>query len=292
MDDLTYFFLLISEVIMPLIGWISVFSIPWLVPFLYYKVIPKTARTFIAAKRKNMIPALIVHDSGRAVIVLVKEKMGGGICVTEQGRYKLLPKYVEAEEITSVEEAAAFPEEAESKNKTAGSEEETTESETETTKPRLKTLIKMFGDWVTKRCILVGLGKPMLIGYSGKACLLNPSALALWEAGKMKIRDQEHRWMREKVKQNEKGEPDENGKIPKIQELLQPLMLLDARACKAVISPAYDESQIAAMCVDSEKIGMIGRGLPKWALPLILIVVVVGGLAFLIMVLTGVIPMP
>lgn len=277
MDAITLIFLIFSEVLIPIIGWASLLGLPILLPYVYFRVFPKTARTFIAAKRKNMIPALIVHDSGRAIITLVREKMGGGICVTEKGRYKCLPKYVEAEEVSKEDEKAAFPDE----NKVGDTEN----SKNAARKPTLKKLVGMFGDWVTKRCILVGLGKPMLLGYSGKGCLLNPLALALWEAGKLKIRDHNHQFIRKKVK-----DPDSN-EIPDIDDLLQPLMFLDARASKAVISAAYDEAQIAAMCSDSEQIGSIGRGLPKWVLPVGIILIVVIGLALLFLILTGVIPM-
>lgn len=283
MDQITWIFMIISELVIPLIGWVTLFSAPWLLPYIYYRVIPKTARTFIAAKRKNMIPALIVHDSGRAVITLVREKMGGGICVTEKGKYKCLPKYVEADEVSEEDERAAFPKEHEkSKNQDAATEKNLTEA---ARKPALKRLVAMFGDWVTKRCILVGLGKPMLVGYSGKACLLNPVALALWEAGKLKIRDENHQFMRKKVRDSKTKE------IPDIDDLLQPLMFLDPRAAKAVISASYDEAQIAAMCVDSEQIGMIGKGLPKWVLPLgIILIVAIAGI-FLLLMWTGALPM-
>lgn len=282
MDQITWIFMIFSELVIPIVGWASLFGLPILLPYIYFRVFPKTARTFIAAKRKNMIPALIVHDSGRAIITLVKEKIGGGICETELGKFKLLPKFVAAEEVSAEDEARAFPETAKNKNQSGSEETEKKDAK----KPNLKLLIRMLGDWVTKRCLLVGLGKPMLVGYSGKACLLNPLALVLWEAGKLKIRDHEHKFMRKKV------EDPETHKIPKIQELLQPLMLLDPRAAKAVISHAYDEAQIAAMCVTSENIGRMGRGLPKWVLPVGIILIVVVAVGLILMLLTGAIPMP
>ena len=276
MDQLTWIFLLFNDIVIPLIGWISLFAIPTVIPLVYYKVFPKTARTFIAAKRKNLIPAYIVHDSGRAVITLVNERMGGGICVSEKkDRYKILPKFVEEEEVTAEDEATAFPKEAQNEE---GEDTESTEKSAGSQPMTLKRAVRTFGDWVTKRSHLVGLGKPMFVGYSGKACLLNPLALALWEAGKMKIRNEDHKFIRKKVK-------DKDDKIPQIQDLVQPLMLLDPRSVKAVISHAFDEAQIAAMCADSEAIGRMGRGLPKWVLPvgIILIVIVAGAAIFLLL---------
>lgn len=283
MDQITWIFMIFSELIIPIVGWASLFGLPFLLPYIYFRVFPKTARTFIAAKRKNMIPALIVHDSGRALITLIREKIGGGICETEKGKYKILPKFVEAEEITAEDEARAFPEEDKDKNDSEDASENTDQNTAK--KPSLKRIVGALGDWVTKRCFLVGLGKPMFVGYSGKACLLNPLALALWEAGKLKIRNEAHKFIRKKVK-------GEDGKIPKIEDLLEPLMLLDPRSAKAVITHAFDEAQIAAMCATSEDIGRIGKGLPKWVLPvgIILIVVVAAGLILLL--LTGAIPLP
>jgi len=59
-----------------------------------------------------------------------------------------------------------------------------------------------------------------------------------------------------------------------------------------VISHAYDEAQIAAMCATSEDIGRMGRGLPKWVLPVGIILIVVIAAGFILLLATGAIPMP
>jgi len=224
--DLMY----IWYVYMPYIAIFLLIFCPAVFVWWYKRKLPSAARSLYAAMRKGLIPLLIVHDSGRSKIVLALERKGEGVLYTTDGRYKILPRYTSGE-----------VEEEEVKKKT-------TKKNPKPETPEKRRGRSMFAEWTNKRSILVGLGTPFYVAYSGTMCLLNPLALALIEAGKMFVKDAEGK----PIKSDEAKEED-------LSEMLQPLMLLDARESKAIINSQYDESQIGACLVDSEDIGRIGR---------------------------------
>ena len=225
---------LLWYIIFPLIGFVFVITAPWLLPLIYFRFIPKAARKLFWAGRRKRPIAIIVHDTGRAAIVTLRELLGEGIVVTDQGKYKILPQYVAIEG-------------------NPGEEGEPAE------KPKYE---KDYRDLLTKRALLTGLDLPMFFGYSGKVCLLNPEALALYEAAEMKI-------------QTVEGKPmfnPRNKRGKSLRHKLQPLMLLDPRKIKDLIGRQFNVSQIGALIVESERIGLLGRGWGRFILPIGLII--------------------
>lgn len=246
MDMFTFFWFFI----MPIVGLIMCVVFPVVFGLLWFKWLPPISKTLYRAKRKRLIPLFLTHDSGRASCVLVYERKGEGVLMTDDGRYKILPRYVGTED--------------------AGN-------------PEPKKVSKIYSDFITKRALLTGLGLPILYGYSGTLCALNPEALALVESGDMILETADMPVKAEKAKNKS------------LKELLRPLMILDPRKIKEVLNSSYDESQIGACLVDSEMIGMLGRPsqLKKY-IPLFLIlgILVVGAIAVLMVpdLLGGVMP--
>ena len=251
MDMFMWFF----YVVCPLVGLVFILTSPWLIPLIWLRFIPKPARTLFWASRRKQIPVLIVHDTGRAKLTLAKERRGEGVVVTEAGKYKILPRYVSLE--TELE-----TKEAEKKGKNPGG------------KAKAKKLLKDFGDWVTKRCLLTGLGLPFLVGYSGSICLVNPEALALWTAGKMKVQTAEGSFS---------FNPRKNVDV---QNLVQPLMLLEPREIKSLINRTFDTTQISACLLDAEELGRLGRPFNKTLLGVLAVGLIVG-VAILAFVMLG-----
>ena len=174
--------------------------------------------------------------------------------MTEAGKYKLLPRYVARKHA-----GADLADQASGK---ADGE-----------------YVRDYSDWIVKRCNLIGLGLPFFVGYSGKLCLLNPEALALYEAGEIMVETEDGTLFNpNKVR----------GKMR--EDAFQPLLLLDPRKTKEIINEGFDEAQMAAIVVDSELIGALGRGFGKY-LPIVAIVVVIAfvllGLMFLPQILQG-----
>lgn len=239
---------------MPVIGLVCSLTLPWLPLFLWKKLIPKPARTLFWAKRRNRPPIYIVHDSGRAVLTTIEERRGNGIVITENEKYKLLPRYVSR--IVGTKDEEEEGEDGEKKKKSKPS----TGSEVTETK-----YMRDYSDFMNKRSNMIGLGLPMFLGYSGKLCLLNPEALALYEAGEMKVHTEDLTMF---------NPHDHKGKDE--AKAMQPLLLLEPRKIKNIIKQGFDETQIAAIVVDSELIGFLGRPWIKKYLPIIGIIMIVG----------------
>jgi len=302
---------ILMYVVFPLVGMVCLMTLPWAIPLFWKKMLPAPARLmFWAARRKHPL-ALVVHDSGRSELTTIVERMGDGVVITPNGKYKILPRFVdmttpsprqlENEEIQKqiqdeqaamglsnpgaegVDPAGNQDGAATSAQGGAGS---TSVAPAPTqgngplmTVPRvLQSVIGKSGffldlsDWVVKRSILIGIGVPLFVGYSGKICLLNPEALALYEAAQMYIRTDEGVMY--------KGDKDSMNP----DDVLQPLLLLDPRKIKTIVDSSYDDAQIAAIAADSELIGAHGRGLGKYSgLFIILAVVLIAGLAIFIL---------
>lgn len=242
----------------PVIGLVTALTLPWLPFFLWKKLIPKAARTLFWAKRRNKPPIYIVHDSGRSELTLITERRGSGVVTTETGKYKLLPRYV-ARIVGKKKNNGEEGEDKKNGDKSA-SKNETVE------------YVRDYSDYMNKRSTMIGLGLPFFVGYSGKLCLLNPEALALYEAGEMMVRTEDKTMFNpRKIKGKEIG------------DALQPLLLLEPRKIKNIISSGFDETQIAAIVADSELIGYYGRPWLKKYLPIIGILIIVGaGIAALV----------
>jgi hypothetical protein len=228
--------------ILSVIGVISIIGVPSVAIIFWKKLMPKAARTIYWAKQRKQPPLLVVHDSGRGELTLVTERMGSGVVQTTQGKFKLLPRY-----ISSIND----------------DDEKLTDQQKETKqqKPKKwKSLIKDWSSWAVKRCLLTGLDLPFFVGYSGIVCLLSPEILALYEAGELKVKSTDTTlWKKVQGKS--------------IKEALEPLMLLDPRVIKAIVSDSYDEVQIAAFGTEMEQIGLLGRGFRRY-LPIMAIIVV------------------
>lgn len=215
--------------------------------FLQLMRIPEAAVTLWRAKKKKMIPILIVHDTGRSRLDLIRERRGEGIVLTEKGLYKLIPRYIRSAAKRTFQQITKTDGEEDNPGSTKNAELEEYKE------------LEDYRDWVTKRSFLIGLDSPIFIGYSGSLCLLNPSAMALVEAGEMHIQTPEGFYP----------------KLPEgktVKDIKQPLMLIDPRKAKGIINKMFDETQIAAVLADVKLLGKLD--LSRF-LPIILIVVVV-----------------
>lgn len=236
---------------LPIVGIIALLTKPFIDFLVFYRKIPLAARKIWEASEKKQPIAVIVHDSGRAGIHMIVERRGEGVVVTDHGKYQLLPRYVSEEELEApeVKDGNPNPKDNPAPKKPEGVREK---------------IQKIYSDWIVKRAILIGFDLPIFFGYSGSLCLFNPEALALYEAGDLMIQSASDKPL---------FNPQKNPK-KHIADALQPLMLLDPRKIKSIINRTFDHSQIAAIIVDSEEIGRIGRGFGRFLLPIGLIVLV------------------
>ena len=104
-------------------------------------------------------------------------------------------------------------------------------------------LTSLYSDVVLKRATLEDTGVPVFFGYSGKICLLNPDSLALAEMA--------------------------THKPAKLEENEEPLLLLDPRKIKELITKSYSESQMLAVCRDTEEIMREQMGFSRYVFPLV-----------------------
>jgi len=267
----------LNYVIMPLVGYITVFTVPWLIPLLWKKLLPSAARTMFWAARRKQPPALICHDSGRSQFTLVKERRGSGVVFTDTGKYKILPRY--RLKTSTVQKKKEDGKTTKPVPELSGDKKEILKQ----VQGRLSELkdryILDYTDWIVKRSMLIGLDLPLFVGYSGKLCLLNPEALALYEAGELYIKTEDETMFN----------PHElDGK--EMEDAFQPLMLIDPRKIKEIINDGFDQAQIAAIVVDSELIGLQGRGMGRY-LPYFMIIGVVIVALLAIFLLPSILPM-
>jgi preprotein translocase subunit Sec61beta len=266
--------------------------------YVYKRKIPKAARTLIWSSFRREPPLLLCHDSGRGELTTIRERKGEGIVVTAQNKYKILPRWMPKIPLSALLGGTPAPPSIESPSENSaqeGQNSETSEQDTEAPQPpqapqvsgfeidlhrvfNIKVLkdnfILDYSDWIMKRTFLVGLDLPFFVGYTGKLCLLNPEALALYEAGEMLIRTEDTELFNPK---NIAGKSKENA--------LQPLLLLDPRKIQQIIYEGFDQSQIAGIVQDSEEMARIGQGIsPKMKLILgIIVIAVLAGAALFIL---------
>lgn len=285
-------------------GMVACFGLPVVLFLFWKKWMPLPARTLFWASRRNTPPLLLVHDSGRGEITTIHERKGEGTVMTQQGKFKILPRYtmklpframIEKRNKDAATAALASQGVAASSGlpitqqplQTDQTQDDPPENEEQTTQqpqaPQENELdltqavtVKMlndnfildYGDWVVKRTNLIGMNLPFFVGYTGKLCLLNPEALALYEAGEMFIRTTPS-----DVMFNPKQLADKN-----IDDAFQPLLLMDPRKIQQIIYDGFDQSQLAAVVADSEELARIGQGISP-RMKLILGIVVIAGLA-------------
>jgi len=269
MDLLSEFFYLTFQIFY-IVGLIFSFTALPLFVLFWKRWMPKTARTLFWAARRGTPPLLLVHDSGRGELTTVRERKGEGIVMTKEGKYKILPRVMpktplEDQIVKSITEAT------EAKNPKSESDVDVEVDIPEgADKPSRLSILKDkfildYSDWILKRCMLVGMKMPFWVGYTGKLCLLNPEALALYEAGEMFVRTEDRTLF------NPNNIEGKNQK-----DAMQPLLLIDARKIQQIIYNGFDQSQIAGVVADSEEIARLGRGLSKGMIGVILILVVIG----------------
>lgn len=258
--------------------------------------LPKAARTIFWASLRGLPLILLCHDSGRGELTTITERKGEGIVITAQGKYKILPRWMpklpwgemqkRADEAAKQKAAAATQADTETGETTAEKQEPSppslTQPATATSGIDLSKILRQdfmldYSDWIVKRTFLVGLNLPFFVGYTGKLCLLNPEALALYEAGEMMIKGIEGTLFNP----NQEKKPD--GSEKSVDDALQPLMLLDGRKIQQIIYNGFDQSQVAGVVADSEEIARIGQGMSpktKIILMIILIAIVAGAALF------------
>lgn len=256
------------------------------IPFMIYfwkRKIPKAARTLFWSNLRREPPLLLCHDSGRGELTTITERKGEGTVLTRQGKFKILPRWspklpynkmVELAQEKAAQEAAAKGEAAETVGKGKGKDKS---SEQKSALPTMdlqhifdvkflnEHFILSYEDWIVKRTFLTGLDLPFFVGYTGKLCLLNPEALALYEAGEMMIRT-EVATLFNPNKLDGKSEDD----------AMQPLLLMDPRKIQQIIYDGYDQSQLAAVIQDSEELARLGMGLSSKVKMILAILVIVG----------------
>lgn len=227
------------------------------------KKLPKPARTLFWCAIKGYAPLLLVHDSGRADIVGIKERKEEGIVETTAGTFKILPRYApllsdkEMEELGSQDPAMQILKDVGSSKIKLGNRE----------------FIIDPHHWVAKRSWLVGMPTPLFVGYTGSLCILNPEALALFEAADLKIdTGTEVHFNPHNIKKKDED------------DAVQPLLLLDPRKIGTFIYKHFHTSQIAGVLQAAEERArlMMGSQLKRIG-TIILIVLAVFGLILLIL---------
>lgn len=271
------------------------------VPFIIYfwkRKIPKAARTLIHSAWKREPPLLLCHDSGRGELTTIRERKGEGIVMTAQNKYKILPRWRAKAPLSQMLGLKQQPEmpapvtegedqvdpQKESLQQNGKSQVEGIERITRRNEIDLQTVFNVkllhdnfildYSDWIVKRTFLVGLDLPFFVGYTGKLCLLNPEALALYEAGDMMIKTEDQVLFNPKKIE---------GKT--MADAFQPLLLLDSRKIQQIIYEGFDQSQIAGVVADSEELARIGQGLSskmKLILGIIVIVCIAAAAIFLL----------
>jgi len=242
----------------------------------WYKLMPPAAKTVFWARRRGKPLLLLAHDSGRGILTTITERRAEGIVITDEGKYKILPRYSPASP-----EIVPFPQSPELEKLQKAKAEEKNNPALENVDPEKvksikeswldKQFVKSFEDWNVKRTNLIGFGLPFFVGYSGKICLLSPDALALYEAGEMAIETEEGKLFNPHEFENKK-----------IEDALKPLLLLDPRKIGKIIYQGFDQSQIAAVIADTEELVRLGKGFSKAkAAGIAVIIIIIAILAIL-----------
>jgi len=235
--------------------------LPILFIWFWKKKVPKPARTLFWCAVKGYAPLLLVHDSGRADIVGIKERSAEGIVETTNGVFKILPRFAyvnEEEEEQGVENNVEA---------NGGSNEIIRDVSGKTVQIGRFKFHLDYSHWISKRTYLLGMPTPFFVGYTGVLCLLNPDALALFEAGDLKVETSEGTWFN-----------PHNVKNKNEEDAIQPLMLLDPRKIGSFITRYFHQSQISGVIHCAEERARIGMGaiLKKFLIFILIFIVVMG----------------
>jgi hypothetical protein len=282
-----------------IVGMVFLFvGIPLLI-YLYKRKIPKAARTLIWSGLRREPPLLLCHDSGRGELTTFRERKGEGIVLTAQNKYKILPRWRPKLPFSALmkkldeQKQAVVTEPQQTETEEKGEEEvqsdgagssPATPQAMQLPQVNMQTVFNVqflkenfvldYDSWISKRTFLVGLDLPFYVGYTGKLCLLNPEALALYEAGEMYIQTEDQILFNpNKVE----------GKS--IENAFQPLLLMDPRKIQQIINEGFDQSQIAGVVADSEELARIGQGMSqktKIILAILVIALVAGAALFIL----------
>lgn len=305
---------LIFTQILPLIGLILLVAFPVVFFYFWKGLIPKPVRQMFWANRRKQPLYISVHDSGRAIIGTVTEKTGNGVVYTSDGHYKLVPKLVPKENPTYPQArltAQAVTNGADPPTANpdgSGADPPPTPDLTQDATERIMgKYVEDYSDYFHKRINIVGLGVPLLIGYSGKMTLMNPFVLSLYEAGQMiPFEDQldliEHKKIvtikkksqvkgsffrrRETISLDDDLQQQEDEQPQQASydfgTLVRPLMLLDPRNIANIITMSYDETQMSSVITDAERMGLMGKPNNKmtWILLIICVAALAGGVAY------------
>jgi len=260
----------------------SFMGLPLFVLF-WKRWLPKPARTFFWAARRHTPPILLVHDSGRGEFTTIIERRGEGIVRTREGKYKILPRVMHRLPLEEKMPTAPTPE--------AVTPEELVQEEEQPTSVAAKvrsvmsidilkqSFILDYSDWILKRCMLVGMNMPFFVGYTGKLCLLNPEALALYEMGEMMVKTEDQTLFN-----------PNNVEGKNIKDAIQPLLLLDGRKIQQIIYNGFDQSQIAAVVADTEELMRVGKGFSGKMLGVIMILVIIAVVGAAMFILPSIMP--
>ena len=268
-----------------IIGMVFCFTAFPLFILFWKKWMPAPARLLFWAARRRLPILLLVHDSGRGELTTIKERKGEGIVITAQGKYKILPRVSPKMPLHDMivkkltDAAKAEQDKGVGTGERAEVEVEVDLPEGTDKKTRFnldflkKNFILDYTDYILKRCYLVGMGLPFFVGYTGKLCLLNPEALALYEAGEMMVRTEDGTMFN-----------PQDLKDKSMKKALKPLLLIDPRKIQQVIYNGFDQSQIAGVVADTEELMRVGKGFlsGKFGLVMILVIVLIIGLALFI----------
>jgi len=234
-------FFMLWSVVFPVLGIIC----PPLVLLLWKFLVPAVARRLTWARFGKANILAIADDSGRVELVVSRQALGEGVLETSRG-WRLLPRPYFKKIIELMK-----------KNPKKGTLEAFDPSKLEEAE-----------NIVLKKFTLAGLGKPFWLGYSGKAPLMSPIALATLQQskddpikeGKLNFIQNFKKYIDEKLpKQYAQG-------MTKILEQLttvikaQTLTLIDPTLIKQVIAKTYNQSQLDALATNREIRGMKRAG--------------------------------
>lgn len=227
--------------------------------FLWFwkRKVPKPARTLFWCAIRGYAPLLLIHDSGRGDIIGIKEKRAEGIVETTAKTFKILPRF--APILSEDMERQLLKEDPSLKDRLDALKDSIAHVKI----GAYKFMLDM-SHWMAKRTWLLGMPTPLFIGYTGSLCLLNPEALALYEAGDLVIETAERELFNPK---GIKGKTKENA--------MKPLILLDPRKIGKFIYSHFDTSQIAGVIQAAEERARIGMGLPLKKLGIVMIVIII-----------------
>lgn len=294
------------------LGIVLTVTVPIIMILFWKKIMPSVLRKLFWISRKKLPILLLCHDSGRSIFTSIIERQGEGIVKTKEDKYKILPRFApkfplaqlikqhlqaqkEANLSQSIVKNSATNPETETESEEV-TEQSTNQQNGKTVPPDFHSPLDVipqldlpqifnitglkenflldYSDFINKRSTIVGLNLPLFLGYTGKLCLLNPEALALYEAGEMFVRTSEGDIFNPKGIEGKKKE-----------DAMQPLLLLNPRKIQEIIYEGFDQSQVAGIVADTEeemRLRLGGGGLGgNWKLIILIVIIMLAALGAL-----------